>query len=229
MFEDNTFSSFLIKIHPIVSLYLNSLPISPNLTIPDDNLADITHLGMVCLEYVNYMFTVNHNIDINFLDVALNCADCILKESRLVNILSTDSHISWLCSYVNSVYFIVDSILLKDKPLPVVPKNCLKGTLNNCRTAPAGHACHQLTVLISWLQTVQDVENVMPRFIFNFIKSITISLSRLPFVNSFVLTPPSFWKLGDEIEFFGPFLTQVPPIPIKYLQEVEILEEFIYR
>ena len=58
---------------------------------------------------------------------------------------------------------------------------------------------------------------------------IPLVLSRTSLVNSYARTPPLVWKLG-----WMPSPTQdtphsVPHIPLDYLQEKDILTDFIYR
>lgn len=230
IFTDDMFLSFLYQIIPSVTIYIDSIPIFPCVKIPDNNFEDIIKFAVICLECVNYLITVDKtNLNINFIDCAVMCADVIFKETHLCSILALDTHTSWLCSAINSIYKLVNYLLLNEEPLPSVSRTNLKSTLDNLETLSAGHACYQLSVLVTWLAKLQSNVTDIPDFLFKSLCSIVISLSRLPLVNSYILTPPTAWKSGWTPQLSGTFNTQVPPLPIDLLQEIDILEEFIYR
>lgn len=208
--------------------YVSSLPIFPTIKIPDTSFEDIIKFAVICLEFINHLIA-NSDINLNFIDCALDCATTIFKEVHLCSILALDTHISWLCSAVNSVYKLVNFLLLDAEPLPGLPKDNLKSTLENLETVSAGHACYQASVLVEWLSKVRAKTVNIPKFLFKNIKSTIISLSRLPLVNSYVLIPPTAWKNRWLSELSGTFNTQASPLPIDYLQEIDVLEEFIFR
>ena len=54
-------------------------------------------------------------------------------------------------------------------------------------------------------------------------------LARLPLVNSYARTPPLVWKMGWLPSPSGDLKTRLPPLPLEYLQEKEVLREFIFR
>lgn len=230
LLSDTTFWQMFVKLIPTITYYLESLPNIPNSGIPENHFEDFTKFGVLCLESVVYKINMGKENVSNphFLDMALNCADTIFKQTNLCSILGLDSHNSWLCSAVNSLFTFVE-FTLKDKSLPSINALGLKNTLENLETLSAGHTCNQLSILISWLERIQNNIVEMPEFFFKPIKSILISLSRLPLVNSYVLTPPMVWQQGWEVELTGSFNTQVPPLPIEFLQEIDVLEEFIFR
>lgn len=208
--------------------YISFLPTFPTIKIPDTSFEDIIKFAVICLEFINYLIT-DTSFNFNFIDCALDCANTIFKEVHLCSILALDTHISWLCSAINSLYKLVNFLLLDGEPLPCLPKDNLKSTLDNLETLSAGHACYQASILIEWLSKVQTKPLNIPKFLYINIKSTIISLSRLPLVNSYVLIPPTAWKNGWLSELSGTFNTQASPLPIDYLQEIDILEEFIFR
>lgn len=69
----------------------------------------------------------------------------------------------------------------------------------------------------------------MPDFLMRSIRGVVVAVARLPAVNSYVLTPPVAWKGGWAPELSGSFNTQVPLLPIDFLQEIDVLEEYICR
>lgn len=230
IFSDDTFFAFLYNTITPVTSYVDSIPTLPSIKIPDNNFEDMTKFAVICLESLNYLITVEkNNLNINFIDCAVTCATTIFKEVHLCSILALDTHISWLCSAVNSIYKLVEYLLSEDEPLPCVSKHNLKSTLDNLETVSAGHACCQLSVLVAWLEKTHGRAVNIPRFLYRSIRSIVVSLSRLPLVNSYILIPPTAWKSGWVSELSGSFNTQMAPLPIDLLEDIDVLEEFIYR
>jgi hypothetical protein len=60
-------------------------------------------------------------------------------------------------------------------------------------------------------------------------RSLIVGLSRLPLVNSYVATPPDVWRHGWAVELSGPYNTSVPPLPVDYLQDTDVLQQLIFR
>ena len=56
-----------------------------------------------------------------------------------------------------------------------------------------------------------------------------MGVGRVPALNSVVRVPPDVWALGWAPQFSGEHNTSLPPIPVDFLQEADILKEFIFR
>ena len=54
-------------------------------------------------------------------------------------------------------------------------------------------------------------------------------LARLPLVNTYARTPPIVWRLGWSPSPTGTHRTQLPPLPVEFLQEKDVLKEFVTR
>lgn len=227
IFSENMFFNFFYNTMSPLTCYVTSLPLFPTIKIPDESFEDLIKFAVICLEFVNYLLC-DSSLNVNFIDNAINCANSIFKEIHLCSILALDTHVSWLCSAINSIYKLVNVFLQDAEPLPLLPKNNLKSTLENLETASAGHACYQASILIEWLSKKRNKTNI-PKFLYKTIKSIIISLSRLPLINSYVLIPPTAWKTGWQSELSGTFNTQASLLPIEHFQDIDILEEFIFR
>lgn len=231
LFTDGKFLHLLHNSAPYVTRYINSLPSFPIIKIPDNSFEDIVKFSIILLESLNFLLDCDRNtLNINLIDIVISCTNCVLKEYHLCNILALDTHITWMSSAVNCIYKLINC-LLKEEPLPSIPKYGLKSTIESVETVAAGEACHQLYSLVYWLFNSKSSINI-PDFLLKPIKSIIISLSRLPFLNSYILIPHKVWKSGwlPDDELSGSFNTQVPPLPIKYLQEdIDVLEEYIFR
>jgi len=54
-------------------------------------------------------------------------------------------------------------------------------------------------------------------------------LARIPLVNTYARTPQAVWKLGWMPSPTGDHKTHVPPLPLEFLRERDILADFIRR
>lgn len=54
-------------------------------------------------------------------------------------------------------------------------------------------------------------------------------LARMPLVNSYARTPPLVWKMGWMPSPIGDSRTRLPPLSLEFLQEKDVLKEFIFR
>lgn len=228
IFAEEMFFNFIHNAIAPMACYVASLPVFPTVKIPDGSFEDLTRFAVISLEFANHLVD-SPDLNVNFIDRAVDCASTILKEAHLCSILALDTHASWLCSAINSVYKLVNFLLLDGEPLPCLPRDNLRDTLGNLETVSAGHACYQASVLVEWLSKVQRKSVGIPKFLFKSIRSAVVSLARLPLVNSYVSIPPAAWKSGWRSELSGAFATQAAPLPLDHLQEVDVLEEFIFR
>ncbi|RZC38340.1 huntingtin-like [Asbolus verrucosus] len=226
---DDSFLNLLSEVIPSLSSYIEFLPHLPKMKLSDSSLEVLFKFGVVCLESINYLIDFDKDFNMNYVDSAITCSKLIFREKNVCSMLNLKTHISWLCSAVNSLYKLVEYLLINNEPLPVIPKYGLESTSENAETACVGETCHQLYILVMWLYKIEDSALMIPKFIFKPIKNIVVSLSRLSVVNSYILIPAQVWKSGWTPELSGDFHTQVPPLPIEFLQEIDILEEFIYR
>lgn len=233
LFSNSNLFNDLSHLIPSVILYMESYPKFQFHMFSEESYEEVLHFSIICLESVNYLVNVNnYTIKINFIDLAIRCAELCLKEPTFSHILSSDDKTSWMCSCANSIFIFVKYFLIDENPLPLISLDCLKSNLINSEMwNDAGHACYQISNLILLIEKCTNFNNntLMSQHLFDNIKSITIALSRTPLINSFALTPPSYLKITDNIELSGKFSTEISPLPIKYLQEVDILEEFVFR
>jgi len=54
-------------------------------------------------------------------------------------------------------------------------------------------------------------------------------LARIPLVNTYARTPPAVWKIGWMPSPAGEFKTHLPPLPLEFLRERDVLADFIRR
>ena len=94
-------------------------------------------------------------------------------------------------------------------------------------------ACQQISELLISFQyspTSNGYNSLepLPQFLRKPLRNVVISLARLPLVNSYARTPPYACKLG-----WTPSpregSVEMPPLPMEYLKEKEVLKEFVIR
>lgn len=59
--------------------------------------------------------------------------------------------------------------------------------------------------------------------------SCVTALARLPALNSYARTPSLVWKLGWTPTPSGELRTHLPPLPVDYLKDKDVLKEFVSR
>lgn len=69
----------------------------------------------------------------------------------------------------------------------------------------------------------------MPSFLTAPIQKLIVRLARTPLLNSYAWTPPDVWKHGWDVTPGGPYQIQVPPLPTEFLQDMDVLRQFIFR
>lgn len=225
MYSDKSYFTLLYDLIPSITFFVESLSDLFNSDLSDENTKTLTKFSVICLESVNYL--IDCNISVNYINLAVTCSDLILSQTK--NLIYLEKEVFWFCSAVNSLYKFVDYLLSSSKPLAASPKYGLNTSLDNTQTVYVGESCNQLYTLVTWLYKIDTVDLHIPQFFFQPIKNLIISFSRLSIVNSYILIPAQVWKSEWSPELFGAYYTQVPPLPIEFLQDIDVLEEFIFR
>lgn len=225
MYSNSHYFAEIYDLIPSVIFFIESVFDVSDLDLSDENTKTLTKFSVICLEIVNYL--IDYNINVNYINLAIKCSDLIL--SQIKNLMYLETQVFWFCSAVNSLYKFVDFLLSSSKPLAISPKYGLSTSLDNTQSVYVGESCNQLYTLVTWLYKIDTIDSHVPQFFFQPIKRLVVSFSRLSLVNSYILIPAQVWNSGWTPELFGDYYTQVPPLPIEFLQEVDILEEFIFR
>lgn len=227
VFKEESYWEQLKNISSSTILYVNHLYSLPTSNMHLENLEDLLKFAVLCLESIYYQLSVHKSLINIILDLLMNCSKSIFKQNSLSNVLTVDSNI--LLPAIDSLYRIVICVLWDHDPLVPNAMGALESSVSNKKIDSVRFSCHRLSSLISWIERCEKSSSCVNNSLFECVKSIAISLARLPVMNSYNLTPPTVWKNGWEPELTGIFNTEVPPIPIEFIQEVDILEEFIYR
>lgn len=247
-FTDKEFVRLLNDVAPCVPLLLSAR----NVTNINGHLENLMKCAAISLVYLRYILTENSDFSVEHVEILLTCADAIFRHSDISRLLDSKENLMWFCPAVNGLFQLVEVLLKFDKPIPSIPnyfprhvKNkqpietspCIESTDKRSSSdtdevvQATVQAVHRLYILVCWFNEIKCINRTkIPDFLFSSIKTITISLSRLSIANSYLLVPLKAWRTGWTPETLsGTFKTQIPAIPIEILQDVEVLEEYIFR
>ncbi|KAM6136507.1 huntingtin isoform 2-T2 [Phoenicopterus ruber ruber] len=221
-------------------LLLSKLP--SGLRVPPDKEDDILKFVVMSVEALSWHL-MHDQIPLSVdLQAALDCCCLTLQQSSLWNLLASAANVTYACSLINCIRFIIEAVAVEPGNQLLSPerkKNTSKGLSegevdsNTQKTKHITAACEMVAEMVECLQTVLALghkrNSSIPAFLTPVLKNIIISLARLPLVNSYTRVPPLVWKLGWSPKPAGDFGTVFPEIPVEFLQEKEIFKEFIYR
>uniref|UniRef100_A0A8D2MME7 Huntingtin n=1 Tax=Zonotrichia albicollis TaxID=44394 RepID=A0A8D2MME7_ZONAL len=220
-------------------LLLSKLP--AGLRVPPDKEGDILKFVVMSVEALSWHLAHDQiplSVD---LQAGLDCCCLTLQQPSLWNLLSSAAHVTYACSLINCIRFIIEAVAVEPGNQLLSPerKNTSKplsegeSDSNVQKTKHIIAACEMIAEMVECLQTVLSLghkrNSSIPAFLTPVLKNIIISLARLPLVNSYTRVPPLVWKLGWSPKPSGDFGTVFPEIPVEFLQEKEIFKEFIYR
>ncbi|XP_021250196.1 huntingtin isoform X1 [Numida meleagris] len=221
-------------------LLLSKLPTS--LRVPPDKEDDILKFVVMSIEALSWRL-IHDRLPISIdMQAALDCCCLTLQQPSLWNLLASAVNVTYACSLINCVKFIIEAVAVEPGNQLLSPerkKNTSKGLSedevdsNMHKMKHITAACEMIAEMVECLQTVLALghhrNSSIPAFLTPVLKNIIISLARLPLVNSYTRVPPLVWKLGWSPKPAGDFGTVFPEIPVEFLQEKEIFKEFIYR
>ncbi|XP_033353075.1 huntingtin isoform X1 [Bombus vosnesenskii] len=230
----------LFMLIPAVKIYMKTLPklAKYNLAkIDKKSEEDLAKFAILCLELTHWMVHCDENkikkLRPRNMELALSCASEILKHPGPSKIFGENLKYSWVCSGAASLKKIVEYLLTTVDVLPVIDIRALEPALEDEDTRDFARACMRMADLVAWLEQCQkkQLSTNIPRYLFDTIQDLIVSISRQPLVNSYILTPPLVWKQNWNVVGSGPTKCYFPLLSSEsnLLQEVEILEQFIYR
>ncbi|XP_076761860.1 huntingtin isoform X2 [Xylocopa sonorina] len=243
LLTDPIYWDVLFTLLPAVRVYVKTLPklAKYNLAkIGKKSEEDLAKFALLCLELTHWMILRSDgDYDGNRLprprdmELALSCASEILKHPGPSKIFGDTGRYTWICSGAASLTRTVEYLLRTIDGLPVVDSRGLEPALEEESTKEFARACTRMATLVAWLERCQKERSLknIPRYLFDAIRDLIVSIGRQPLVNSYVLTPPLIWKQNSTVVGSGPTKCYFPLLPSEsnLLQDVEILEQFVYR
>ncbi|GFS71521.1 huntingtin [Trichonephila clavipes] len=227
LFLEKSFWEILFFIVPSTLSFLVTQDLLPDRNIPSDSSDDIVHLSAICCEAVVWLIETSKTVSSEMLRITLFLLDKTLKSTELSSVIGSSSHTSKICLTISSVHYLM-KYLQQDKNRVMQPDLVENASLTT-EQRQAWKACVHMAEMIEWLEMSGSYQTDVSEHLFNPLKSVIRGLARLPLVNSFARAPPILWNLGWNPEFSGDFKTCIPTPSGEYLQDRDVLKQFIYR
>ncbi|XP_066585967.1 huntingtin isoform X2 [Prorops nasuta] len=240
--QDSPYWDSVFAIIPPVVTYIKTLAKLKPYNLVKVDIAfeeDLAKFALLCLEMTHWMIHAEGSkqrrvVVPHLIDLALNCANEILKEPGPSKYFGSRKNYSWVCSAALALTNLFEYMSITVDPLPEYNRKALAPALQNEHTKDFAVACIQMASLIAWLErdkTVVLSSTTNPFSWFVTIEELIVNVSRQPLVNSYVLIPPLVWKHGWHVNGSGETKCHFPLLSSEsnHLQEVDILEQFIFR
>ncbi|XP_066278562.1 huntingtin-like isoform X2 [Branchiostoma lanceolatum] len=211
-------------------LSLNKIP--EQCQIPEDSFTDICRFSILVLEILCYLLYKGRTPSSQQLQTAVECCCSVLKNPQLFAIFVAQEHAHLVTTAVGSIHQVVKSVCISagEKLSPVNLPETGEGKNVSEDQQRALLACRQMCELLQCLTTTLSPGNTrLPQFLSAPLRNVVLNLARLPMVNSYARTPPIVWKMGWGASPGGETGTKLPELPFDFLQEREVLKDFIYR
>ncbi|XP_061171379.1 huntingtin-like isoform X1 [Saccostrea echinata] len=230
IFSDTSWKDMIFSLTKTLNCYLQAmdrLPWKPD--IPVESHCDICKFSVLCMELLCWMFHNDILPTSEQLNVCLKCTAVILQNQQLSAVIGQKDRVSWIASIASSIYQVFLSLVL-------IPGDKLVTTSQESFEEPSGQnelsvivkACDQISELVQYL-LFNKTSHSIPYFLDSHLTTIIISLARLPALNSYARTPSLVWKLGWTPTPSGELKTHLPPLPVDYLKDKDVLKEFVSR
>ncbi|XP_045429955.1 huntingtin isoform X2 [Pipistrellus kuhlii] len=243
LFGDAGVYGSLTTLARALAQYLLLFPKLPgHLHLPPEKERDTVKFVVMTLEALAWHL-IHEQIPLSVdLQAGLDCCCLALQLPGLRRLLASPEMVTRACSLVHCVRLILEAIVVQpgDQLLSLERRTDsgkaarADGGLSLTQSpecVPA--ACRAVAELVEALPSVlalgHERSSSTPAFLTPVLRSIVVSLARLPLVNSYTRIPPLVWKLGWSPTPGGDFGTAFPEIPVEFLQEKEVFKEFIYR
>ncbi|KAL8615828.1 hypothetical protein ACOMHN_048536 [Nucella lapillus] len=202
--------------------------------VPAESQTDVCRFCVLLLEMVHWSIQHDNLPTSEQLQMCLECVACVLQDAALWAIIAQDDHVTWVCSLVAGLHQLLSSVLVlpgEKVSSPGLEDHADDHTGDDVTSLI--QACDQMSELVHCLQTRLHPASTdtrrFPSFLASIIRNIIIGLARLPLVNTYARTPPIVWRLGWSPSPSGTHRTQLPPLPVEFLQEKDVLKEFVTR
>ncbi|XP_061107320.1 huntingtin-like isoform X2 [Conger conger] len=224
--------------------YLLSLPKLPApLHIHADTVPLVCSFTRLVLELVSWRVLQDQvPLSVDLL-TALSCCCLALQQPPVWSLLASAASVSQACSTIRCVRLLIQAVAVEPGEELLRPERrrtsseraAEQDQVDSASTdnVCAQKACSIMAELVEALQSTLSLghprNSRIPAFLTPTLRNITISLARLPLVNSYTRVPPLVWKLGWSPRPGGELGTALPEIPVEFLQEKDVFREFLYR
>ncbi|XP_029645621.1 huntingtin isoform X2 [Octopus sinensis] len=218
--------------------YLQSLMLFPwQPAVPQESQTDVCRFIILTLEMINWLVQHSTLPPSNQIQIALEGLSVVLQNPQLANVVGQKDHISWVCTCVKTVYRLLESLMvLPGMKLAILPNQDVHDDQPKQSFDDYHHvvvSCDHISELVhclrSHLSLSCQMDQHLPLFLIAPIRKIIVGLARLPLLNSYARTPPLVWKMGWMPSPSGEMRTKLPPLPLDYLLDKEVLKEFVFR
>lgn len=237
-FTDTAWMEAVFQFAASLLQYLQSLMLFPwQPSVPLESQTDVCRFIILTLEMVNWLVQHSTLPPSNQMQVALEGLGVVLQNPQLANVMGQKDHVSWVCTCVKAVHRLIESlIILPGMRLAVLPNQDIHDDQPKQSFDDYHHvvvSCDHISELVHCLRTHLSqscqTEQRLPLFLIAPLRNIIIGLARLPLLNSYARTPPLVWKMGWMPSPSGDMRTKLPPLPLEYLLDKEVLKEFVFR
>ncbi|XP_074640755.1 huntingtin-like [Tubulanus polymorphus] len=195
---------------------------------------DIVRFSVLSLELVHWKLLHDQLVSSDRIQTSIQCLSLVLQNTQLSSLLSQPEYNTWVCSAINAVHQLLTSVLvIPTEKLVIINRQDSQDDQTDDSDYLL-HACGQISELVQCLKVHLSTEgrhreNKIPQFMVSPLRNCIIGLARLPLVNCYARVPPLVWRMGWLPTPDPDSKTALPPLPLDYLQEKEVLREFIYR
>ncbi|XP_064630020.1 huntingtin-like [Lineus longissimus] len=235
-FTDSTWMDMVNQLSMALLRYLISLPMFPwQSTLPSESVKDFSRFTVLCLEMMTWMLVHEHMPPSDQLQAVLELLAVTLQSPQLSSVIGQIENSSLLCSCIGAVHQLVISmvVLPGEKLVYHIHQDALDEVEGRDDFHHAIQACDQTSELVQCLKTHFRPHHVhnpkISQFLASPLRNAIIGLARLSLVNSYARTPLFVWKMGWHPATDGEMKTGLPPLPLEYMQEKDVLREFIFR
>ncbi|XP_055860312.1 huntingtin-like [Biomphalaria glabrata] len=205
--------------------------------VPQENLKDIISFTVLCAELIHW--SVEHDMlpDSEHVQNYLSCLSLLLQDPVIHLLIGQTEYATHVCSIVSFLHQLLSSLaVLPGEPVASLFQDDRREDAEDDDVSLSAcliRACDEISELVHCLHTRLDPnsspEPQLPPFLASPFRNIIIAVSRLPAVNTYARTPPLVWRLGWSPTPVGELRTCLPPLPVEYLQEKDVLKEFVSR
>ncbi|XP_076812038.1 huntingtin-like isoform X3 [Clavelina lepadiformis] len=221
-FKENVFN--LCKC--LVKCFQTSSVLPTLYRLPEQAYFSCLRLAVLSCEVILWQLASGEVPRLGHITASLEMLQQILKVNEIFEILNQNCNSAWTICIVQTIHTLLRSYV-RELPLsqPYLPESRGSDDLAWKKTTTS---CVRLAQMLNLVRTGQNFNyETIPSCLLGPLYNIIIQLSTMTMLNSYVRIPHLLWKYGWEPPPNNDNPTEFPDVPADYLQEKEILSEFI--